>query len=105
MASALNKKFKDNISRWLSTRPKEAILLKEHKCRRLFIISSKTGEQNLVEKKDGKEKLIYCEKGPKEEAEKWFASLDLYGIKTLIIYGVGLGFYYKVSKKWIEIDP
>lgn len=37
-----------------------------------------------------------------EESKQWFASLDLYNISTLIVFGVGTGFNYKAAKEWLH---
>jgi hypothetical protein len=38
----------------------------------------------------------------REEAERWFASLDLDGIEVLYIYGIGLGYHYEAARDWLK---
>lgn len=40
-----------------------------------------------------------------KEAELWFSQLHLEQETVLFIYGVGLGYYYEIAKKWLHSNP
>jgi len=51
----------------------------------------------------GEETVYYHNpQDPLKEAQEWFASLNLRGIKVLYVYGIGLGYYYEAVKEWLK---
>lgn len=48
--------------------------------------------------------FLHSNYDPMKEAEKWFSLLDLSQTQVLIVYGVGLGYYYDACKEWLQQD-
>ena len=46
----------------------------------------------------------HSQSGALEEAKEWFLSLQLDGVQVIYVYGIGLGYYYDVAKRWLNED-
>jgi hypothetical protein len=99
-----NKNFlQKNIEMWSSTHPKEAVWLPYAEDESLILCSTRKNETNLKSKKSG---LFYHSSlNALGEAREWFKSLNLEIVNVLYVYGIGLGYYYDVTKQWLEGHP
>lgn len=71
----------------------------------LKICATEKGELNLTRIYEGQNFWYHSPSGAKEEAEAWFAQLELdRSISALFIYGIGLGYYYEAAKEWLAQD-
>ncbi len=61
--------------------------------------------RNLKRTIEGKDYYLYSPENPFAEAEQWLNSIDLATTEVIVIYGVGLGYYYKVAKEWLRARP
>lgn len=93
--------FEKNIQRWMLFFPKEAQSISQHHCDHCFFTSNPNGTRNLSLKTYSGTKRLHDET-PVEEAAEWFKSLDLKGIDTLFVYGIGLGYYYEAALDWLK---
>ncbi len=60
-------------------------------------------EWNLREKKSGR--FLYYPGGIEDEVAYWRSSFSLENKQLLIIYGLGLGYYYDAVAPWLHEDP
>lgn len=91
-----------NIKQWMATCPNEGRLLLNHACNQVFLCKTDKGEWNLKREFNGKTEYFHSQKGAMEEAREWFRGIDLYGIQTLFVYGVGAGYGYLAAKEWLK---
>ncbi len=91
-----------NINRWVLYSPYEAKKMLDHRCQSLEICETAPGEMNLKRVEDGKAEYFHKPGAAMEEARAWFASLSLSRVKTIFVYGVGLGYYYQAAKAWLK---
>ena len=96
--------FQKNVHKWALGSPKEASLVLKMKCGQTAFTNSSSDELSLVKEENGETIHLYSKEGPSKEAADWFSKLDLYGIHTLFVYGVGLGYHYLAAKNWLEED-
>lgn len=64
--------------------------------------NSAKGEPNFYKEKDGKRFYLHSKENIAIEARQWFSMHDLTDVDWLIVYGIGLGFYYKELKSWLK---
>lgn len=94
--------FIKNVSQWAAVCPREAAILPTFDPKGLSLCQTGEGEWN-IRGEAGVENEYYHPPGAAlEEARNWFKSLDLYGIGTLFVYGVGLGYDYLAAKEWLS---
>ncbi|MCE2983217.1 MAG: DUF115 domain-containing protein [Parachlamydia sp.] len=62
-------------------------------------------EPNLKRHYEGETYLYHSQTGALDEADDWFAGINLEGVETLFVYGSGLGYYYQSAKKWLRENP
>jgi hypothetical protein len=71
--------FQKNLERWAQTDPKHAVKLS-------YLETSN---------------YRFCQT-VQEEANQWFAGLDLEKVPVIFVYGIGLGYYYEAAKAWLK---
>src|SRR5262245_12990747 len=91
--------FTKNVSHWAPVCPREAASLPKLEVKGIALCQTGDGEWNI--KVEGKDEYYHAPGKALEEAKNWFQSLDLYGIGTLFVYGIGLGYYYLAAKEWL----
>lgn len=89
-----------NIDRWKLFYPIEASKLKALHARNIQFHQNHDNSLNLKIIDLGC--CIHAHENPLDEAKQWFESLDLNGIKALVILGVGLGYFYDAAKDWLH---
>lgn len=94
--------FNKNVAKWALTSPKEAELLLKNELLKVEFCTTGSGDLNIKREEKGQTFYYHSTQSVVEEAQKWFASLDLYNISTLFVYGVGLGYYYQAAKEWLR---
>lgn len=97
----LDMNFQNNIELWSKSDPKQAVRLQYLDCSGLTYTKTAKGELNLK----GKEGFYHSQKDASQEAQDWFASLQLEGVPVIYVYGIGLGHYYEAVKKWLHAAP
>ena len=90
--------FNRHLEMWAKERPVHALQVQAVNAKNYRRLASPQGSN--LKMPWGK---LYSDH-PLLEAENWFSSLRLEGIKLLYVYGVGLGYYYEVLKKWLKED-
>lgn len=96
------KKFQHNLSLWSKTYPKAAIFLPYLDTSQYSLIKNKNGETNLRKTVEKKSFYYHSTRDPVKEADKLFSSLDVSKTEVLFVYGLGLGYIYDASKKWLK---
>lgn len=96
--------FAVNVSRWAEMCPQEANTLLSQECSHLAFCTTEQGEVNLRKETPEGPVFYHAQQGALQEAQQWFKSLDLYNVKVLFVYGVGLGYYYDAAKEWLHED-
>lgn len=96
--------FNENLKKLKETIPVVAIRLPFVSENGLELCQTAQGEDNLKYIEDGQDKYIHSPQGAVQEAQTWFQSLNLNGINGVVVYGVGLGYYYDAIKNWLHED-
>lgn len=104
MSSSSGDLFEINRQLWARFCAKQSLMLPYVKTGSWQRCSTAAGEPNLKKTDGGKEFFLCSKESSKEEADCWFASLDLEGVGVLYVYGIGMGCYYERAKKWLEAD-
>lgn len=92
--------FKSNCERWsLFNREKSKELLGVT-CKRIIFEPNRDGTPNL--KAEGGS--YHAQENPADEARRFFDSIELHGISLLLVYGIGLGYFYDAAKEWLRAD-
>lgn len=90
--------LEQNLELWAHHHPKEVIWLSYTDCDHLKFCKTKNNQINLRFERN----YYHSNSDPIREAERWFTKLDLSHVDVLYVYGVGLGYYYEASKKWLR---
>lgn len=99
-----DERIRKHAERWALSCPKAAMELIRLSSRESSFCRTEKDEQNLQRIHQGKAEYYHAQEGAKEEAERWFRSLNLFDIKTLFVYGIGLGYYFLAAKQWLAQD-
>lgn len=102
--AAEEKRFQKNVEIWSQTNPKAAIYLASIDCSHLIPCTTQCGQPNLKIVSGKSNNYIHSNSDALEEAEQWFAGLDLHNMNVLCVYGVGLGYAYEAAKAWLKKD-
>lgn len=97
--------FEINRQRWSLLSPDDVTKIPISASPQASLSKTQKGELNIKKKIEGKTINLHSIKGAEEEANIWFSNLDLKHITTLIVYGIGLGYFYDAAKKWLREDP
>lgn len=92
--------FRQNVLRWTETHPacpSLSDLTEPH----LQFQPNKNGTLNLQKTADGTTTYLHS-LDPEKEAAEWFTQLNLGRTKVLIVFGLGLGYYYEAALKWLR---
>jgi hypothetical protein len=68
-------------------------------------VKTEKGEENLRFVDSQGSFDLHDPKGADLEANLWFSSINAHGLGALFVFGVGLGYYYRAAKKWLEKNP
>lgn len=63
------------------------------------------GEDNLVRSHENRFYHYHSTINARQEAKEWFQSLDLHLATVIVVYGIGLGYYYEAAKPWLKKHP
>lgn len=96
------KNFQRNSNYLLKTDSQLAYKLMRTDPSDLQFCHTQVNEANLRRVYQGTTYYYHTQEGACEEANTWFAGLELKGIHTLFVYGVGLGYYYQAAKSWLK---
>lgn len=99
-----NKLFQKNLTLWAKTCPKEAVMLPYADCKCFETTQTIHGEPNLKRLYGSSITYYHAQKGAQAEAKEWFDSLPKKEMSLVIVYGVGLGYYYDAAKEWLKAD-
>lgn len=99
-----NDVFQKNLALWAKICPKEAVMLPYTDCNCIEACQTEKGEPNLKRLYGSSITYYHAQSGAKLEAQAWFQSLPKNDVPLLIIYGVGLGYYYDEAKQWLKKD-
>ena len=92
--------YQKNLELFARDNPEEAHLLAHIDCSSLHFCKTYEGELNLVDKSEKHPFYIHAQEGALFEAESWAKTLKL-DADTLVVFGVGLGYYYTALKAWL----
>ncbi len=93
-----DKILQKNLKIWTRSSPRAALLIHyvdDSYVKECFTI---TGEPNLIV--NGVH--LHAQEGARKEALDWFKTLELEKVSYVIVYGVGLGYYYEVIEEWLK---
>lgn len=96
------KNFYSNVDKWSATQPKIARMLPYIDGSAFSFRETALGELNLIKTTGSQEFAYHDYHGALEEANRWFAGLELQGVHVLYVYGIGLGYYYDAAKEWLK---
>ncbi|MBA3815976.1 MAG: DUF115 domain-containing protein [Parachlamydiaceae bacterium] len=99
-----DKLFQKNVALWAKSCPKEAVMLPYADCQCFEACLTDSGEPNLKRLYGSSIIFYHAQEGAASEAEAWFETVPKKDIPLLMVYGVGLGYYYDVAKKWLKED-
>ena len=67
---------------------------------------SESSDLNIRKKSDDGDFYFHSTKDPRKEADLWFNSLyEIENVDIIVVFGIGLGYYYYPCKEWLEEDP
>lgn len=95
-------RLKQNSAKWFLICPKEAEMLLNLPGGKLEFCKTQAGELNLRKVENEIVYFYHSSSNAREEAWEWFSSLDIYNINTIVVFGVGLGYYYYMAKDWLK---
>lgn len=98
-------RYQKNVEIWAQMNPKAAVFISYLDVSDLLFCKTKKGELNLMRIVNGKNQFYHSSTNAQQEAERWFAKLNLSEIEALYVYGIGLGYYYDAAKTWLKADP
>lgn len=98
-------RFLINLEKLDRYRPDISVRLKTTSYNRLEPRKTQKGEWNLLDKELNR--CYHSPVGALEEAQRWFQFFrpKLLTGQILIIYGIGLGYYYDAAKLWLRENP
>lgn len=101
----VEKTFQKNLELWAKVCPKQAFMLPYVNCSYLEATATALGEPNLRKREGATELVYHSDAGAAKEAAEWFAELPLRQIHLVIVFGVGLGYYYDAAAAWLRKNP
>lgn len=91
--------FRQNRERWGIFQFHKAKTVSKLTPEHIFLHTNANGTLNL---RMG-DQLFHSE-DPVEEARRCFEKLNLHGIQLIVVFGVGLGYFYDQAKAWLRED-
>ncbi len=102
---SLTTAFRENIRVLKKQDPNLVTFIESEEVSSEEFCKTRNGEMNLKLHERGKVNYLHSNFNAEKEAEKWFKSLDIKDSKVLYVYGIGLGYYYRAAKSWLEESP
>jgi hypothetical protein len=96
--------FEKNLKELRKTYPHIAEKVENADPNKVSLCQTRAGEINGKYIVNGKTCFLHSNYNAQKEVQKWFANLSLEHTKVLIVYGVGMGYAYKVAKEWLKED-
>lgn len=97
--------FERNIERYALYDPVVTLALENTDCQGYEECYTHLGELNLSRTVD-KSVFYYHEMdGARAESKMWFKNLPAKEFNCIILYGIGLGYYYDPIKSWLRTNP
>lgn len=100
-----NEIFQKNLRRFKKVAYGDINSISQKECASIELLLSKSGTHNLRKKFQEEELLFYDSEDPIKDCLKWASTLNLKNVNLMIIYGLGLGYYYESLRKWLKDDP
>jgi len=100
-----DKYFEANLKAWEKAEPEAARVIRERICSNVFICENENLELNLKMRVNDVDYYFYSQDSIEKEAEEWFEECHPRDAHILLIYGIGLGHYYKAALKWLKENP
>lgn len=100
-----NDYFKKNFQLLQKTEPSLAFQLSLIDPSDLEFCWTEQHELNLKRLYKGRSFYYHSPISALKEAEDWIQSLDLHVATVIIVYGIGLGYYYEAAKAWLKQHP
>ena len=97
--------FDKNVNKWSLLYPLEAAKIAGLTCEDLQFFKTEKEDLNLKGIFHGEEVFFHSLMDPLGEAKTWFNTLDLKGMEVILVYGVGLGYFYEAAKDWLRQNP
>ncbi|MFT4554453.1 MAG: hypothetical protein ACI9S8_003104 [Chlamydiales bacterium] len=94
--------YESNLKKFKEHYPSTGEKIENDYIQDLEFCETRLGERNLKYHEEGRTTFIHSSYSAKKETKKWRASLDLSGIKVLIVYGIGLAYSFHELKEWLE---
>ncbi len=94
--------FQENLkkfSRFFKDAPK---VIPDLDCSAYEFCKTSKGELNLLKNQDGKKTYFHSQDGAVQEAAEWVEKVFPLGYKAILVYGLGLGYYYDALKSWLK---
>lgn len=93
-----------NLKRWEFFCPQASKLIPQVECFYISGTENPDGKLNLKYGDKYQTFFLHSTENVEQEAKEWFSSLNLQNISVLYVYGIGLGYYYKAVKPWLEMS-
>lgn len=90
------------LAQFEAVNPRAAALLSFVDTAGLEFCSTQMGEENLVDRRGGKELFLHDPRGALQEARYWFDESVDRKTDMVIVFGLGLGWEYRALKFWLE---
>jgi len=74
-------------------------------CEHYSFVYTHSGELNLCRTVDEQVFYFHSQQSIKEEVDGWFRAIRLEQHPVVVIYGLGLGYYFHKIKAWLEENP
>lgn len=97
--------FEKNLERFKKVAYGDVHSISEKVCTTTELTQSEQGIHNLKKKFGDEELLFYEQEDPIHGSLKWASTLNLKNVNLIIVYGLGLGYYYEPFRKWLDDDP
>lgn len=98
--------FEENIKVFERFCPELVEDVKNANCKNYGICRSENGDLNIRKKRDDGDFYFHSTSNPRKEADLWFNSIYEIGkVDIIVVFGIGLGYYYYPCKEWLEEDP
>lgn len=98
--------FDNNLDIFERFCPKLVEDVKNANCVDYEFCKSKSGDLNIRKRNEQGDFYFHSTQDPKKEAEIWYNSIyEIENVDILVVFGIGVGYYYDTCKKWLKKDP
>ena len=94
--------FKTNLQQFARFCPEAAKQLQDLDCEGYEFCETKKGEKNLSCQKEGRTVYFHSPEGALDEAQNWVETVFPLSFSAILVYGIGLGYYYDALKPWLN---